>query len=93
MVSMTDSLFYKINAELAEWNPIGVHTNLALGEYEMYVPLLLAAYDEGQDVETFLRWVYEERIGFAFHDGFWGYSAPVAARITALLKAHEKVPL
>jgi hypothetical protein len=93
MVSMTTSLFDKINAGLAEWNPIGVPKGLALSEYERYVPLLLSAYNRGQDVKPFLVWVYEQQIGLDVNEEFGVYTSPIATRLTTLLKASEKAAL
>jgi hypothetical protein len=93
MVSMTTSLFDTIKASFADWNPIGVPQGLALSEYESYVPLLLAAYNRGQDMETFLRWVYEQQIGLEVNEEFWVYTSPIATRLTTLLKAAEKAAL
>lgn len=93
MVNMTDSLFAKINTELAEWDPIGVPRGIAEDEYRSYVPLLLAAYNQGQDVETFLKWVYEERIGLDVNEEFLEFTSPVATRITQLLQVLEKESL
>jgi hypothetical protein len=93
MVSMTIFLFDQINADLAEWNPIGVPPGLAREEYKRYVPLLLAAYNRGQDVATFLRWVYEQQLGLSVHEEFWVYTSPVATRLTTLLRASQKASL
>ena len=89
---MTTSLFNKINAILAEWNPIGVPQGLALDEYKSYVPLLLSAYNRGQNIENFLLWVYEEQIGFNVNEEFWRYTSPIATYLTTLLKTAEEGP-
>lgn len=89
MVSMTTALFEDLSAFLGEWNPIGVPQGLATDEYKMYVPLLLAAYNEGQAIEHFLIWVYEQRIGLEVNEQFLTYTIPLAVRITHLLQLHE----
>ena len=58
--------FEKINAVLAQWNPIDVPASLASDEYANYVPEILKVVNSGVDPFKLLEDIVSHRIGLEY---------------------------
>jgi hypothetical protein len=89
MVTLTENLFAQVNAVLAQWNPIGVPTGIAVNEYQDYVTVLVEAWNQSGDVEPAMVWVYTEQMGYDVNPAFSRATRQLATQINQLLQANH----
>lgn len=54
----------KVNLILADWNPIGVPSNIAIDEYRGYIPLILKSITDRQKLMDALLNILVNNLGF-----------------------------
>ena len=59
-------IFQNINQVLAEWDPIGVGKDIAIGEYQGYIPLILKYIENRPGLIGCLEHILVNKIGLDY---------------------------
>jgi len=65
-IALMKKIVENINRVLAEWNPIGVNEDIATDEYKSYIPLILNAINNKQQLMNCLEDILVNKIGIDY---------------------------